>query len=143
MLAEQSYVSINTANSSMNQKPPPKDSISMIVPYPFVPPRSGGSRVCAQLAISLSRVVNTYVLSTTQPKRTSLFEVTEAIPSSRLKYINPFLSLRISKWLLSHKSRVCLLHHIFLFIPVYLSCRFHNIKLIVKWSDTSGHRVKT
>jgi polysaccharide biosynthesis protein PslH len=103
----------------------------MIVPYPFVPPRSGGARVCFQLAVALSRVVKTYVCSTPQSESVSFFDVAEAMPRSRLKYINPFISLKISRWLLSHNSRVCILNHVFLFLPVYLACRFHNIKLIV------------
>jgi glycosyltransferase involved in cell wall biosynthesis len=117
--------------------------ILCLVPYTYLPAKSGGQKLIASFYMNLSKHFSIICIGTKANDETNAeYEMINILSNSFVRYINPFLFFKIKKIINKEKPDYFQLEHPYLgWLAVFIK-RTTGIKLIVRSHNIEGLRFK-
>ena len=120
-------------------------NIAVIAPYQVYPAKMGGQKCIASFYDYLSQSVLVTVISTDQNERPSSekIKLVKALGSSFVRYLNPFLILKIKKILNQGRFTHLIIEHPYFGWLGYLQKKLTGVNLVVHSHNIEAMRFKS
>ncbi|WP_153798674.1 glycosyltransferase family 4 protein [Foetidibacter luteolus] len=123
----------------------PQRKILSIAPYKFLPAVNGGQKAIYYFQDAIADFFELEIISTPDNQLTGLeqFKLTGALGTSRLRYINPFLFLKLYRKIKRENLQVLLLEQVYFGWLAFLLKRLLNIRIIIRHHNIEGLRFRS
>jgi polysaccharide biosynthesis protein PslH len=120
------------------------EHIAVLVPYTFVPPKSGGQKAAYGLCFHLSQVKQLTAISTQANKvEMAGFSILPLLGKTVLRYINPLTIIPLYRFFSKHKVSQVIAFQPFIVFLAYFPCKILGIRLSIYVQNIEYKRFKS